>query len=299
MRVKNVKVHLRNKFNKFVESIKDETVKKLVMENSIITGGSIVSLLCNEQVNDYDIYFQDHDTALAVAGYYAEQYKQLNPESKETPHVRSDNGRIKIFIQSKGVAYDSDLMKEVQYFDNGYRTDEFEADLDAVVDTMKNDTGEYNPIFLTCNAITLSNKIQLILRFYGPPEEIHENYDFVHCTCYYLPHTNKLVLPSDALECILTKELRYMGSKYPVCSVIRTRKFIKKGWMINGGHYLKMAYQISQLDLDNLEVLQDQLIGVDAYYFTQIIEILREKKEKDPEFKLDANYLSTLIDRIF
>ena len=90
-----------------------------------------------------------------------------------------------------------------------------------------------------------------------------------------------------------------MGSKYPVCSVIRTRKFIKRGWMITGGQYLKMAYQISLLDLENLEVLEDQLVGVDAYYFTQIIEILRAQKEKDANFKLDANYLSTLIDRMF
>ena len=60
-----------------------------------------------------------------------------------------------------------------------------------------------------------------------------------------------------------------------------------------------MAYQISQLDLNDLKVLEDQLVGVDAYYFIQIIEILREKKEKDPDFKLEANYLSTLIDKIF
>ena len=31
--------------------------------------------------------------------------------------------------------------------------------------------------------LTLSGAVQLIIRFYGPPEEIHANYDFIHCTC--------------------------------------------------------------------------------------------------------------------
>ena len=299
MRVKNVKAHLRKKFNEFVESIQDKDVRMLVEKNSIITGGCIVSLLTNEKVNDYDIYFQDRKTTLAVARYYVEKYRELNPDSREAPYVKDIGERIKIHIQSKGVAYDSGLMKEVKYFDHGSRTDELEVDLEAVIETLEKDIEGYRPIFLTGNAITLSNKVQLVIRFYGSPEEIHKNYDFIHCTCYYLPAEHKLVLPGPALESILTKELRYMGSKYPICSVIRTRKFIKKGWMITGGQYLKMAYQISQLDLNDLKVLEDQLVGVDAYYFIQIIEILREKKEKDPDFKLEANYLSTLIDKIF
>lgn len=299
MRVKNVKSHLGKKFKEFAASIQDENVRGLVEKNSIITGGCIVSLLTNEQVNDYDVYFRDKQTALAVAHYYVKKYKELNPDSPDVPSVTDAGERIKIFIQSKGVAYDSQLMNEVQYFDHGYRTDEFEADLEAIIKDAEQDIEGYRPVFLSGNAITLSNKIQLVLRFYGTPEEIHRNYDFVHCTCYYLPAEHKLVLPAQALESILTKELQYMGSKYPVCSVIRTRKFIKRGWMITGGQYLKMAYQISLLDLENLEVLEDQLVGVDAYYFTQIIEILRAQKEKDANFKLDANYLSTLIDRMF
>jgi hypothetical protein len=57
------------------------------------------------------------------------------------------------------------------------------------------------------------------------------------------------VLRAEALESILTKELRYVGSRYPLCSVIRTRKFLARGWTINAGQYVKMCFQISQLDL--------------------------------------------------
>jgi hypothetical protein len=93
----------------------------------------------------------------------------------------------------------------------------------------------------------------------------------------------------------LARELRYVGSKYPICSVVRLRKFIERGWRVNAGQILKMAMQISELNLKDLNVLEDQLTGVDTAYFVQLIERL---KEKDPE-KVDAAYLVEIIDRIF
>src|SRR3546814_3043827 len=74
---------------------------------------------------------------------------------------------------------------------------------------------------------------------------------------------------------------------YPVCSVIRLRKFIRRGWVINAGQILKMMMQVSELDLTNPAVLQDQLTGVDSAYF---IELMSKVKENDPE-KVNAAYL--------
>jgi hypothetical protein len=89
--------------------------------------------------------------------------------------------------------------------------------------------------------------------------------------------------------------LRYVGSKYPLCSVVRLRKFIARGWTINAGQILKMCMQLSALDLTDINVLQDQLTGVDAAYFLQVMEKL---KEKDPE-KVNSAYLIEIIDRMF
>jgi hypothetical protein len=133
------------------------------------------------------------------------------------------------------------------------------------------------------------------LRFYGDPDTIHSNYDFSHCTSYWTSGDGKLVLRPEALESLLSKELRYVGSKYPVCSVVRLRKFINRGWRINAGQILKMAMQISELDLTDISVLEDQLTGVDTAYFLQLIERL---KENDPD-KVNTAYLVEIIDRIF
>ena len=133
------------------------------------------------------------------------------------------------------------------------------------------------------------------MRFYGDPDAIHDNYDFVHCTNYWTSWDRQTVLRQAALEALLSRELRYVGSKYPVCSVMRLRKFIKRGWTVNAGQILKMVMQISELDLTDPKVLEDQLTGVDSAYFMQLISKLHEN---DPE-KINVGYLVEIIDRMF
>lgn len=51
MNSKNIKRHLGNKLRDWMESIEDENVKAVVKENTIITGGALVSLLTGETVH--------------------------------------------------------------------------------------------------------------------------------------------------------------------------------------------------------------------------------------------------------
>ncbi len=64
---------------------------------------------------------------------------------------------------------------------------------------------------------------------------------------------------------------------------------------MNAGQILKMMMQVSELDLTDHAVLQDQLTGVDAAYFVQLVSKIREK---DPT-KVDSAYLVEIIDRMF
>ena len=280
MNKRAIKSVLQKKHNSFVNSIKDEKVRDLVDKHSIITGGCIASMLLGEKINDFDYYFDSRNVALEVTKYYVEEFNRIR--GAEIAELREkDNGRISIFISSDGIA-------EKDYGDE-------DEDLPAEDNTKQ----DYRPIFLTSNAITLSNKIQLVIRFFGSPEKIHENYDFVHCTNYWYSKTGELVLNQAALESLLSKELYYVGSKYPLCSLIRTRKFIKRGWNINAGQYLKMAMQLNELNLRDVETLEEQLIGVDITYFQMLIEALNERKEKNKDFAYDSGYIATIVDRIF
>jgi|SRR5690625_436115 len=283
MKAKTIKRILNKKHNEFVESIKDEEIRRLVRKNSIITGGAIVSMLLDEPVNDFDYYFTDKETTLKVANYYVDQFRE---NTDLNVSVQDDDGRIKIIVQSAGVAgepegheYDDDMPEE--------HKEETEEE------------GKFSPVFLSTNAISLKGKVQLVIRFYGQPDEIHENYDFIHATCYWRSENNHLSLPREALETILTKELKYAGSKYPLASIFRTRKFIERGWTVNAGQYLKMALQLNELDLHDPKVLEEQLTGVDFAYFQMIIRDIKNKQEKDENFKIDNSYLMTVIARVF
>jgi len=153
----------------------------------------------------------------------------------------------------------------------------------------------YLPVFFSPNAISLTDKIQVVLRFTGDAKAIHENYDFIHATNYFTVNEG-LVLNQRALESILTKQLMYQGSKYPVTSIIRVRKFLKRNWNINAGELLKIMFQVSELNLKDPNVLEEQLIGVDVAYFGTLVDILRNAK---PEGGITSQYLNAIIDKVF
>ncbi len=313
MKAKTIKAVISKKIGEWLASIEDECVRELAAKGTIVTGGCIASMLLKEQVNDFDLYFRDKRTAVAVATYYAARFKPKKRSGIECAiHVEhEDTDRVKIVIKSAGIASEDGTTTEYRYFesrpddeaagyvaevmqDPGDIQDTYEATEQAALDTENDGKPAYRPVFMSTNAITLSHRIQLILRFYGEPDSIHENYDFVHCTNYWTSWDGELVLKQPALEALLAKELRYVGSRYPICSLIRMRKFINRGWSINAGQILKMVWQVSELDLKNIAVLEDQLTGVDVAYFMEVIEKVRAK---DPE-KVNSAYLIEIINRM-
>jgi hypothetical protein len=294
MKTKTIAKILATRFDAFAESITDTRVRDLVKKGTIITGGCIVSLLSRENVHDFDMYFKDEETAFAVAEYYAGVFHAKNP-SYDVKAVRS-GGRVTISVRgSKNHSVAGAVTDDTE---PGVKPEE-DSDISPEADEAQGDkkVGRYQPIFLSSNAITLSTKVQLIIRFFGEPDQIHENYDFVHCTNYWTSWDRKVVLRPAALEAIITKELRYVGSRYPLCSLIRTRKFISRGWTINAGQYVKMAWQVSKLDLEDIEVLKDQLVGVDSAYFADFIYKLT--CAADEGRAIDGALVTELIDSIF
>jgi len=320
MNSRNIKAHLRRKVDDWAASVTDPVVAALILRDTIVTGGSIASLLLNEDVRDYDVYFTSQTTTLAVARYYLAQFKPKHSAGipckisvMSMPDIR---GVIcaKIVVKSAGIASEQGTVKPYQYFEQGpdgragQYLDDVIQDPEQIeevyeeTETMalavrgsRTAKTKYRPVFISTNAITLSDKIQAVLRFSGNPEEIHSTFDFAHCMNYYRRDQDQLVLRPQALEALLTKELRYVGSLYPICSLIRLRKFIKRDWWISAGQVLKMVMQAAALDLTNPRVLEDQLTGVDCAYFA---ELLARVADKDPQ-RIDSAYLVEVIDKMF
>lgn len=317
MQAKTIVAILRKKINNWIATIEDEELRKLVKKDTIVTGGSIASMLLGEEVNDYDVYFKNYETTLAVSKYYLERFNNLRMQrnSKNSISVPmdlkewvDDNGvkRVEIFVKSAGIEGVAVTENEADGLDYHYfetANNDFDAgsyvseifDNAEVAEESDTHIQPYDPVFMSTNAIALRGKIQIVTRFYGEPSEIHKNYDFVHCTNYWESESSKLTLHHAAMQSLLSRTLVYQGSLYPLCSVFRIRKFVKRGWNINVGQILKMLVQISNMDLTDYKTLKDQLTGVDVAYFT---EVIRKLEEKDPE-KVDQTYLIEIINRMF
>lgn len=311
---------------------KEEAIKtvKDIRKNIIVTGGSIPSLMENQTPKDYDVYFRDKETVLKVAQIYVDMWNEdhehqhnnisyktkvfvldgENPshellnyynisklsESKSRMIANTQPDRVKIIFPSDGIVGNPEEANASEELgspvDNISEVDETEAE-----EIIAKEKRKYYPVFISTNAITLSNGIQIVVRFYGEPSKIHETYDFEHTKAYY--YAGELNIPTKVYETVMNKVLIYTGSRYPVCSLFRMRKFIARGWTINAGQILKMAMQISDLDLSDIDVLEDQLIGVDSLYFMHLIEQFRRQKENNPNFTLTSSYVMSIIDKIF
>jgi hypothetical protein len=276
---------------------------KEVAPDVIVTGGSIASLLLGECIKDFDVYLRTNRSAELLARHYCDIFNGLHPGRTHRPYVRyydpesseeiyepgpdDYQGVVGIFVSSSGIAGDPDRLPVP--IEEGF--------LSPVEETPPEDA-RYTPVFLSQNAITLSDKIQIVLRFTGEVQEIHSNYDYVHATCSYEYAQRRLTLPGAALESMLARELVYTGSLYPLCSLFRMRKFLDRGWRISAGEIVKMAVQISQLDLLDINVLRQQLIGVDAAYFFHLIARLRTFADSNPGTPLDSGYIIGIIDEL-
>lgn len=304
----SIRIELKKKIEDWIKSIDDEELRQIVAKNTIVTGGAIASMLLGERVNDYDVYLKTKESTKALAEYYVKKFIELNGERfdnmeiKYTPEVREEKienikgveeERVVIYMKSAGVA--SETQEDYTYYELRDMDDatEFAAQL---AEEIKDDSKpRYRPIFLSQNAITLSDKMQIVIRFYGNPDEIHENYDFQHAKCWYDYDKNLLHLDPEAMECLLSRTLIYRGSLYPIASIFRMKKFLERGWRISAGQQLKIMWQISELDLKDMNVVREQLTGVDQAYLYQLVDAL---SKSDPE-KIDSAYVSTIIDKIF
>lgn len=307
MNKRGVNAVLNRKYDEWRGSL-PEVLRVWADENVIISGGCIASMLLGEKVNDFDFYLRDVTAAEVFAQHYVCQFalnpppRMLGGEEKEIKVFR-DEGRVKIKVRSAGVASEESDGGLYQYFETvnpeGVETDEYVDRIFRVNDKMEKKKKEkkepFRPIFLTSNAITLSNQVQIIIRFTGTPSVIHRNFDYVHCTNYWTASDRSLTLNPMAIESLLNKQLVYNGSKYPLCSLFRIRKFLDRGWTINAGQILKAAFELGELDLHKPDVLEDQLIGVDRAYFTEVLKIIAEDK---PD-RIDAAYLMKVVDKVF
>lgn len=290
MQTKTISKVIRNKLNEWIDTITDDTLKKELQKNVLVSGWCIASMLLWEDVNDYDVYINDIDVLKKLCIYYTKPFK-ISILDWRYDRLEWDNPLDKP-MEERDDAYNTVIRRTLKENQIKLNTQwkRVNEELEWAIDEPK-----YYPKFFSPNAISLSDDLQIVCRFHWDNVEIHKTFDYIHATNYFT-FEDGLVTNKEALESIITKQLKYQGSMYPLTSIIRMKKFLKRGFNISAGEILKIMFQISELNLKDPDILEEQLIGVDIAYFSTLIEILRWR---DDSQELSSSYINAIIDRVF
>ena len=74
LKAKEIRSTIKKKLDSWLKTLPEELREK-TKDKIIVTGGAIVSLLTGEEPYDYDVYFRDYETTLAIAQYYVKEFK--------------------------------------------------------------------------------------------------------------------------------------------------------------------------------------------------------------------------------
>ena len=199
---------------------------------------------------------------------------------------------------------------------------EFVSDYDIFLRTFDDFTGfnmrlradGHQSVFETDNTISYvikDKKFQVIKGFmfadYDPnnnalfAKTIIDNFDFTVCMAAYDYFTGDFYMNSLFLEHLAARSMVYnIQGKYPLASLFRLRKYLKKGYTISGTEIIKLGLRINNLKMNNYRDLKEQLQGIDTAFLQELTDALMtpEYADKEYDFQHFMEMLNTYMDDI-
>lgn len=133
-------------------------------------------------------------------------------------------------------------------------------------------------------------RIQLVKAVVGNPDDVIKKFDFTICQAAW--DGKQFHFAPDFMQHLSQRRLVYnINSDYPICSLYRARKFIKRGFHFSGIDAIKLGLRIQALRIDNCGELRRQLMGIDTLFLKELTDSLAGQEEKSYDFN---EFLSTL-----
>lgn len=156
-------------------------------------------------------------------------------------------------------------------------------------------------IFRTENAWSFKNngvKVQYICKVVGSETEILKNFDFTVNECAYNPKVKDFVMNEDYfLYDLCSKRLRYnINGKYPVASLWRVNKYIKKGFSLPAIESIKLALRINNLHITTYKDLKEQLEGIDTLFLKDLTDKFLENPDKEFQFNEALELMNKVLE---
>lgn len=150
------------------------------------------------------------------------------------------------------------------------------------------DVLNYKQVSMTDNAITLIRRnrnvyqtIQIITRFVSEdPAVILAKFDFTIVQGAYCFSDDKFHLGHRFLLDNTERRLVYSNqSEYPICALIRTKKYVERGYKLTNGAAVAIALAVHRLKIETYRDLKEQLLGIDTQAFEEVTKGFDETKK--------------------
>ena len=122
-------------------------------------------------------------------------------------------------------------------------------------------------------------RVQLIKCVVRPMPETIDGFDFTICQGGF--DLEQFLFGVDFFRHLAQRKLVFnTNSEYPICSLYRARKFIKRGFHFSGIEAIKLGLRIQALKIDTYADLRKQLMGIDTMFLKELTDSLAGQSEK-------------------
>lgn len=257
----------------WAKSIRDCTLQDRVLEafkigDLYVTGGSVLSAITGSKLNDFDVYCSDPELVRDIVKYFNTDAEMVSVIPRGSEYAE------------EGLLFVEGIDPDMEGF----------IDLDSQVATSTGSKKDCALAYRSSSAYSFNNGVQLITRFVGSPEQIHKFFDFTICKGVYF--AGEFYIKPEHLQHVAERQLVYDGSMYPLATLFRIPKYLNRGYRIRHLTQVKIAVQLSELNLGNPKVLRDQLNGVDQVYTKHLLEAFEKLSD------LSTSFICSLIDEM-
>ena len=157
----------------------------------------------------------------------------------------------------------------------------------------------------TDNALSFvldDRRVQFVKIVTGTPPEVLAQFDFTICQGAFIAVEHGLgqfVFGKDFLQHLAQRRLVFnTTTKFPICSLFRLRKFLKRGFSFSGIEAIKLGLAIQNLDIDNYEDLRAQLMGIDTLFLKELTDSLKGDAQRVYNMNEFLSTLEGWLDRL-
>jgi len=132
----------------------------------------------------------------------------------------------------------------------------------------------------------------------GEPEAIFAKYDFIICMGAYDFLQEAFVLHPHFLKHIAQRRLVFhSGTLFPICSLLRAHKYVKRGYTITGVEIIKMGLAVHSVKIETFRDLRRQLMGIDTAFLKDLTDRFADGVESEAPYQMEK-FLEMMDDYI-